>query len=57
MSKHYNNYNYSNILDEIDRVGEATVRRDLSSFACPPSPKIENFIRNRAIDSHAGKSL
>ncbi|MBQ7217441.1 MAG: hypothetical protein IJS39_15820 [Synergistaceae bacterium] len=39
-----------NILDELERVGEEKVRRDLSLFSCPPSPKIENFIRNRAID-------
>ena len=44
------NNNYTNILDELDRVGEAKVRSDLSSFSCPVSPKIENFIRNRAID-------
>ena len=39
-----------NILDELERVGEEKVRSDLSSFSCPVSPKIENFIRNRAID-------
>ena len=39
-----------NILDELERVGEEKVRGDLSLFSCPPSLKIENFIRNRAID-------
>ena len=39
-----------NILDEIRDDGEEKVREDLSFFSCPINPKIENFVRNRAID-------
>ena len=39
-----------NILDDITNNGEEQVREDISSFSCPINPKIENFIRNRAID-------
>ncbi len=45
------NIRTSNILDEIDFAGgEESLRQDLSLFSCPINPKIENFIRNRAID-------
>lgn len=40
----------SNILDVLDKKGEANVRESLSAFTCPVNPKIENFFRNRAID-------
>ena len=40
----------TNILDELEHRGEEKVKRLLSLFSCPISPKIENFIRNRAID-------
>ena len=39
-----------NILDEIKNNGETKVREDLSLFSCPVAPKLENFIKHRAID-------
>ena len=44
------NHIYTNILEELEHKGEEKVRGYVSSFSCPLSPKIENFIRNRAID-------
>ena len=44
------NRGYVNILDEIKNKGEEKVRMYISSFSTPVSPKIENFLKNRAID-------
>lgn len=43
-------FDSANILDELDKHGEEKVRKNLSTFSTPMSPKIENFFRNRAID-------
>ena len=39
-----------NILDELAQHGEGKIKHDLSSFSCPVAPKLENFIKHRAID-------
>ena len=44
------NAKIKNILDDIQERGEEKVRGYVSTFSCPLSPNIENFIRNRAID-------
>ena len=44
------NTRIKNILDDIQERGEEKVRMYISSFSSPINPKIENFIRNRAID-------
>ncbi|MBQ7154339.1 MAG: hypothetical protein IJR85_02150 [Synergistaceae bacterium] len=44
------NRGYINILDELENKGEENVRRYISTFSSPISPKIENFLKNRAID-------
>ena len=42
--------NVTNILNDLEDIGEENVRKYLSLFSCPVNPAIENFIRNRAID-------
>ena len=39
-----------NIIEMIEKVGEERVKSFLQTFSSPLNPKIENFIRNRAID-------
>ena len=40
----------TNILDELEFVGEAALNDDLSSFSCDINKEIEEFIKDKAID-------
>lgn len=42
--------NVTNILDELEFVGEAALKEDLSSFSCEVNFEIEEFIKEKAID-------
>ena len=40
----------TNVLDELEAMGEAALREDLSSFSCDVNVEIEEFIKEKAID-------
>ena len=42
--------NVTNILDELEFVGEAALKEDLASFSCDVNDEIEEFIKEKAID-------
>ena len=42
--------NVTNILDELEFVGEDALKEDLASFSCDVNEEIEEFIKEKAID-------